>query len=204
MPHSVCPWWIGYLLASPLRRLLHSPADILGPYVHEGMNVLEPGPGMGFFTLELARLVGSSGRVVAVDIQPEMLASLRRRAAKAGLLERIDARLAESGSMGLDYLTGTVDFVLAFAMVHEMPSSASFFAQASQTLKAGGRLLLAEPSGHVKPPLFEAELKAAAEAGLVVEDRPAVRRSHAALLRKSVSRSQRPGAAANCISQVTG
>jgi ubiquinone/menaquinone biosynthesis C-methylase UbiE len=184
MPHSVCPWWIGYLLASPLRRLLHSPSDILRPYVREGMKVLEPGPGMGFFTLELARLVGPSGRVVAVDIQPNMLVSLKRRAAKAGLVERIDARLAEPDSLGLQDIAGTVDFLLAFAMVHEMPSSASFFADAAQAMKDGGQLLLAEPSGHVKPPLFEAELKAAAEVGLVVEDRPAIRRSRVALLRK--------------------
>ena len=73
MAHRVCPWWLGYLLASPLRRLMQDPVKVVAPYVREGMTVLEPGPGMGFFTLELARLVGPSGRVVAVDIQPRML-----------------------------------------------------------------------------------------------------------------------------------
>ncbi|HXN47666.1 MAG TPA: methyltransferase domain-containing protein, partial [Bryobacteraceae bacterium] len=73
MPHRVCPWWLGYLLASPIRRLAQNPSGTVAPYVREGMTVLEPGPGMGFFTLDLARLVGSSGRVVAVDIQPKML-----------------------------------------------------------------------------------------------------------------------------------
>ncbi len=52
---KVCPWWAGYFLASPLRQLFQDPAKILAPYVREGMTVLEPGPGMGFFTLELAR-----------------------------------------------------------------------------------------------------------------------------------------------------
>ena len=51
MAERVCPWWLGYLLASPMRRWLEDPVDILAPYVHEGMTVLEPGPGMGFFTL---------------------------------------------------------------------------------------------------------------------------------------------------------
>ena len=97
MAHRVCPWWLGYLLASPMRRLMQDPGKLLAPYVREGMTVLEPGPGMGFFTLEIARLVGPSGRVVAVDIQPRMLSSLKRRAARAGLLERVDARLAHSG-----------------------------------------------------------------------------------------------------------
>lgn len=84
-PQRVYPWWLGYLLVSPLRRLSQNPGKVLAPYVREGMTVLEPGRGMGFFTLELARLVGPSGRVVAVDIQPRMLAGLRRRAARAGL-----------------------------------------------------------------------------------------------------------------------
>ena len=86
MSHKVCPWWLGRLLASPARRLVHDPAAILPPFVTAGMTVLEPGPGMGFFTLELARLVGPRGKVVAVDVQPRMLSGLRRRAAKAGLL----------------------------------------------------------------------------------------------------------------------
>jgi len=83
MALRVCPWWIGYLLASPLRRRLgQDPVKILSPYVREGMTVLEPGPGMGFFTIPLARLVGPSGRVIAVDLQPKMIESLKRRAAK--------------------------------------------------------------------------------------------------------------------------
>jgi SAM-dependent methyltransferase len=183
MPHSVCPWWLGYLLASPLRRLRHDPAKIIGPYVREGMTVLEPGPGMGFFTLELARRVGASGRVVAVDIQPQMLDRLKRRADRAGLLARVDIRLAQSASLGLADLAGAVDFVLAFAMVHEMPSAAAFFREAAQVMKPGARLLLAEPEGHVQPALFEAELAFAAEAGLEVSERPGIRRSLAAVLR---------------------
>ena len=161
---------------------MHNPAKILAPYVRAGMTVLEPGPGMGFFTLELARMVGASGRVIAVDIQPRMLDRLRRRAARAGLLSRIDIRLAQPDSMGLADLAATVDFVLAFAMVHEMPSASAFFQQAAQVLKPGGFLLLAEPAGHVKPDLFAEELSSAAQVGLSVTARPEIRHSLAALL----------------------
>ncbi len=76
MSHRVCPWWIGYLLASPIRRWLQDPRPIVGPYVSEGMTVLELGPGMGFFTLEIARRVGPQGRVIAVELQPRLLFSL--------------------------------------------------------------------------------------------------------------------------------
>jgi len=182
--HRLCPWWVGYLLASPVRRLGQDPASLLGPYVSEGMLVLEPGPGMGFFTLELARLVGKRGKVVAVDVQPRMLAELRRRAQKAGLLDRIDARTAPGDGMGIDDLRGRVDFVLAFAVVHELPDSGRFFAEASAAMKPGGRLLLAEPASHVPEREFEATLRAALEFGLHPETRPAIRWSRSAILRK--------------------
>jgi SAM-dependent methyltransferase len=182
--HHVCPWWIGYLLASPLRRLSYDPHVILAPYVREGMTVLEPGPGMGFFTLELARMVGPQGRVIAVDVQAKMLDGLKRRAARAGLLERIETRLVGPASMGLTDLQCAIDFTLAFAVVHELPRGAPFFAEAAATSRPGAGLLLAEPDGRVKVAEFDAELKAAADAGFSVISHPSIRRSRAALLRK--------------------
>jgi ubiquinone/menaquinone biosynthesis C-methylase UbiE len=180
--HSVCPWWMGYLLASPVRRLWQDPASIVAPYVREGMTVFEPGPGMGFFTLELARRVGASGRVVVVDVQPEMLDRLKRRLAKAGLLERVDVRAAPAHSMGIADLAETIDLVFAFAVVHEFPSARTFFLEAAESLKPGGRMLLAEPAGHVTSAQFESELADAARANLHPVDRPVIRRSRAAVL----------------------
>jgi SAM-dependent methyltransferase len=149
------------------------------------MIVLEPGPGMGFFTLELLQLTSPSGRVVALEIQPRMLVVLKHRAAKAGLLDRLDARLAQPDSMGLVGLDGAVDFVLAFAVVHEFPAAGPFFAEVSRALKPRGRLLLAEPTGHVKLADFEDELQHAASAGLHLVERPAIRRSNTALPRNA-------------------
>jgi ubiquinone/menaquinone biosynthesis C-methylase UbiE len=183
----LCPWWLGYLLASPVRRLFQDPAAIVGPYVGEGMTVLEPGPGMGFFTLELARRVGPTGRVIAVDIQPRMISGLQRRLAKAGLAERVEVRLASEGSMGLQDLAGKVDFTLAMAVVHEMPSAEKLFAEAAAATKLGGTLLLAEPSGHVKAETFANQLKAAADAGFTVAERPTVRHSQTVLLKKAAA-----------------
>ncbi len=181
MAHRVCPWWLGYWLTCPLRRYGQDPATILAPYVHEGMTVLEPGPGMGFFTLELARLVGASGRVVAVDVQPKMIDRLKRRAAKAGLLSRVDARIGFADSANLKDINGVVDFTLAFAVVHEFPDAGRFFATVAAASKPGASLLLAEPKGHVKPEAFDSELRAAAEAGFKLIDRPSINRIRAAL-----------------------
>ena len=181
----VCPWWLGYLLASPVRRLFQDPSKILAAYIRPGMTVLEPGPGMGFFTLELARRVGEHGRVVVVDIQPKMLAALQRRAAKAGLRDRVEARLVGPDSMNLGDLTGKVDFALAFAVVHEMPNAARFFTELSATLKPEGTVLLVEPGGHVKAEKFDQELANASAAGLAVADRPKMGGNHTAVLRRA-------------------
>lgn len=183
MAHRVCPWWLGYLLVSPLRRLVHDPARIVGPHVREGMTVVEPGPGMGFFTLELARRVGSAGRVVAIDVQPRMLAGLRQRAARAGLAERVETRAPEGDGLGAADLDGRVDFLLAFAVVHELPDEARFFADAARLLRPGGRLLVAEPRGHVSADAFEATLARATAAGLArVGPPPRIWKSWTALL----------------------
>jgi ubiquinone/menaquinone biosynthesis C-methylase UbiE len=181
----VCPPWIGYfLLANPLRRLLYTAKSILGPYLSGGMTVLEPGPGMGFFTLEAARLVGPKGRVVAVDIQSKMLEVLRRRAEHAGLIERLDTRLIKDNDLGIQDLKGKVDFVLAFAMVHEVPDPGKFFSETSAALKPRGRMLFAEPSGRVSAEHFASSIALAQEAGLRPESLPVIRWSRAALLVK--------------------
>ena len=182
MPHRVCPWWVGYFLASPLRRLVHDPATILRPFVSEGMTVVEPGPGMGFFTMDLARLVGRPGRVVAIDVQPKMLVELKRRAGKAGLLDRIDIRQGHGDGMGLDDLKGQADFVLAFAVVHEFPSAERFFAEVSTVVKPGRRILLAEPRFQVSEQEFSGTLRTAENNGLRVDSRPAIRWTRSAVL----------------------
>lgn len=140
---------------------------------------------MGFFTLELARLVGSSGRVVAVDVQAKMLERLKRRAQKAGLLDRIDTRLTAAESMGINELEGRVDFTLAFAVVHELPDTARFFREVATASRTSATLLLAEPKGHVKEADFDNELKLAAKAGFELIDRPRIKRSHTALLKRA-------------------
>lgn len=147
--------------------------------------MLEPGPGMGFFTIALARLAGASGRVIAVDLQPKMIAGLKRRAAKAHVLDRIDARITSAETMGISDLAGKVDFTLAFAMVHEFPDAGRFFAEVALASKQHALLLLAEPSGHVNNASFQSQVTAAAVAGFELVEQPFIRGSRAAVLAKS-------------------
>jgi ubiquinone/menaquinone biosynthesis C-methylase UbiE len=182
MAHRVCPWWLGYFLLVPVRRLWQDPRAILAPHVKEGETVLEPGRGLGFFTLELARIVGPSGRVVAIDVQPKMLAKLRRRAERARLMNVVETRLAVGSDLGVIDLHGKVQFVLAFALVHELQDADAFFAQVADVLGSGGSVLVAEPRGRVSEAEFQKTLASATGAGLRISGELRIPRSRAALL----------------------
>ncbi len=184
MAHGVCPYWLGYWLVSPLRRLMHDPEKILRPFVATGMTVLDVGSAMGFFSLPLAEMVGPAGKVVCVDVQEKMLGALRRRALKAQVSDRIITRVCKPGSLGLDGLDGTVDFVLAFAVVHEVPDPRALFADIFRAMKPGALCLVAEPKGHVPVREFEQTLSAAEASGLHVAGNPKITRCRTALLRK--------------------
>ncbi len=185
MAHRVCPVWIGYLLLNPFRKIFQQPENILSPYVKEGMTVLEIGPGMGYFSIPLARMVGPAGKVVAVDMQEGMLKVLRKRAWKAGIGSRIEPRLCKQNTLDLQDLSGRIDFALIFAVVHEVPDQANLFRETAAALKPGHRLLVAEPRGHVKEKDFAATVSLAEHSGFRLVDRPGIHRSHTLLLEKS-------------------
>lgn len=161
-----CPWWLGYFLISPLRRLVEDPAALVLPLVAPAQCVLELGPGLGYFSLPVARALGDSGRLVCVDVQRAMLDRLRRRLAKARLLERTELRLASHDDFGFDGLEGRVDLALALHVVHETSSPTAVVAALARTLRPNGRLLIVEPPGHCSKALFRAEEAAAEAAGL--------------------------------------
>ena len=184
MSDRVCPWWLGYFLASPLRRLLQDPEEIVRPYIKEGMSVLDIGCGMGFFSLPLAKLAGEAGKVVCVDLQEKMIRGLMRRAEKAGLSNRIDARICRQNSLGVSDLAGKIDFALAFALVHEVPDKERLFSEIYDTMKQTGNVLVAEPRGHVSRPAFEKTVSLAQSVGFEVLRDLEIRRSHTVLLRK--------------------
>ena len=181
MSERVCPWWLGYLLASPLRKLVHRPENILKPYINEGMTVLEVGSGMGFFTLPMARLVGESGHVVCVDLQERMIRAVKKRAVKAGLINRIELRVCTPTSLCIDDLAEKVDFALLFAVVHEVPDAKQFLSEIQRSLRKGGMLLFSEPAGHVSREAFGGVLATAQGLGFRIADSPKIRGSHSSL-----------------------
>lgn len=178
---NVCPAWFSGVINNPLRRWLHRPEVILGRPIAPGFTVVELGCGSGPFTLALARMVGPSGRVIAADVQPAMLAKVQRRVEHAGVQDRVGLHLCRREHVGL---ATDVDFVLAFWKVHEVPNAAALFAEMREALNPDGKLLLVEPRFHVGRRDFDKEVEFALEATLKLLARPSVRLSHAALLTK--------------------
>jgi ubiquinone/menaquinone biosynthesis C-methylase UbiE len=121
--------------------------------VKPGQTVCDMGCGNGFYTLQLARLVGPRGRVYAVDIQPEMLQMLARNAAEARLANirpvlgtPIDPRLP----------AGSIDMMLCVDVYHEFSHPEAMLGKIKESLAPDGQLVLVEfrgedPAVPIKP-----------------------------------------------------
>ena len=150
MPH-VCPWWGGYFIDNPLRRLFHNPEKIVGPYVQPGMTVMDVGCGMGFCSLAMAKIVGNSGLVIAVDLQQKMLDVLRQRAEKAGVADRIQLHKCEQDRLGAD---AQADFALAFMTVHEVPDQRRLLGEIHACFNPPQKLVVRGVYQHVCKPMM--------------------------------------------------
>lgn len=151
---------------------------MLQEYVKDGMNVLDVGCGMGFFSIGMARLVGPAGRVFSVDVQPEMLRVLTKRAARKGVADRIETHCCGSEDLGFSV---EVDFILAFWMVHEVPDQYALCAQLRSVAHSGCKMLIAEPKMHVSNDDLQATIETAQKARWEYVGDSAVRLSHSAV-----------------------
>ncbi len=165
------PWWAGYLLISPFRKLSLNPDEFLGRYITEGMTVIDAGCAMGYFSLPAARMAGEQGRVICVDAQEKMLKALRRRADNAGLGNRIKTRLCTEEWLMIDDFSGKADAAIVFGVLHEAPDETAFMTDITRTLKPGGLMLLGEPASTVPEHAFIEEVRVASRCGLTLLSR---------------------------------
>jgi ubiquinone/menaquinone biosynthesis C-methylase UbiE len=175
----VCPATFSGSLDNFLRRLIHNPEKILKPFIKEGMTVLDIGCGPGYFTAEMARLVGESGKVIAADLQQEMLDLMNIKLTSLGLEKRIEAHHCQSDRTGIEK---KVDFILTFWMVHEVPDQHNFFEELKSLLNRGGKILCVEPKIHVTRSAFSAMVSVIESAGLEIISRPHIAISRSLLL----------------------
>ena len=182
-PH-VCPVWVGYLMNSPIRRFRQNPYNMLEAYIRPGMKILEVGPALGFFTIPMAYMTGTEGKIYAVDIQEGMLKRLRLRAVKKKVGTRLDTILSNSGTLNIDHLKEAIDFCLLAYVVHEIPDKQKMFLEIAHSLKPGSRVLFIEPRGHVKEKEWNASVAQALKCGLIIGRPVRVRSSRACELLK--------------------
>jgi ubiquinone/menaquinone biosynthesis C-methylase UbiE len=144
------------------------------------MTVLDIGCGPGFFSVELARMVGSSGKVLSADLQDGMLQKLSNKARGTELEGRIHLVKCKKDTINV---SEKIDFGLAFWMVHEVPDKASFFAELRAISKEKTQILLVEPKlFHVSRKEFEATTALAEQAGFAIGSAPQLLFSWSAIL----------------------
>ena len=153
----------------------------MAPYIKEGMRVLDLGCGPGFFTIDIARMVGRSGRVIATDLQEGMLVRVKDKIRYTELADRISLHRCKENTIGLSV---QVDFVLAFYMVHEVPDQEGLFDELATLLKPGGQVLVVEPPIHVSRHAFADTIGKARAAGFIPVERPSIFLSKAVVLKK--------------------
>lgn len=177
----VCPHRFAFMLDNWFRKLFQNPRRIVGEFIQEGDTVIDLGCGPGFFTVEMAKLVGEKGSVIAVDLQEEMLAAVRRKAARSGVSHRLAFHRCDADAIGLDR---RVDFILAFYMLHETPDAKKTLQELKQMLKPGGRILVVEPKFHVSKAKFASMRQVAERLGYRVVGSPSKKGGWAMLLSK--------------------
>ena len=141
------PHQLSWLIDNPLRRLLLTPpqlADRLA--LTESSQVLEVGPGSGYFSAELARRV-PQGRLELLDLQPEMLAKAQRRLEEKGC--RQVGYTTHDASERFPFPDESFDVAVLVAVLGEVPNSESCLHELFRVMRRGGVLAIHE---HVPDP----------------------------------------------------
>jgi ubiquinone/menaquinone biosynthesis C-methylase UbiE len=136
------PEFLANLIDNPLRRRIQPPGEMpLRHGIEPGMTVLEVGPGNGRYTLETARRVGQAGKVIAIDIEPKMIARVLRRA-QTEAVSNLEAKVADVYQ--LPFEEGTFDAIYLITVISEIPEPERALREFYRVLTPSGTLAFSE------------------------------------------------------------
>jgi ubiquinone/menaquinone biosynthesis C-methylase UbiE len=162
-----CPFALAWLVDNPLRRrYMARVLDRVG--IRPGERVLELGPGPGAFNLEAARRADPGGTLVAVDIQPRMIAAVEEKAREAGVTN-VETHVASAYDLPLD--DGSVDRAFLVTVLPEIPDRQRALVDLRRVLKPGGLLSITEEFLDPDYPLARTTIRWAREAGFELAER---------------------------------
>ncbi len=162
-----CPYALAWLVDNPFRRrYMRSILDRVD--IHPGERVLELGPGPGAFTVDAARRAGPEGRVIAVDIQPQMITQVEQRVREAGLTN-VETGVASAHDLPLE--DGSVDRAFLVTVLPEIPDQARALAELRRVLEPGGVLSITEEFTDPDYPFPSETIRRAEAAGFNLAQR---------------------------------
>jgi len=164
------PAFIGIFLDSNYRRKLQPPADVIkSSGIQSGQRVLEIGCGSGGFTTFVARVVGPTGHVEALDIQSGMLTQLERKLALPENQDIQNITLHQASAYELPFEDGVLDLVYLITVLPEIPDQSRALAEIKRVLKPGGILAVSELLLDPDYPLKGTTARRGEKAGFQVE-----------------------------------
>lgn len=162
-----CPSSLSWLVDLPIRRrYMRHVLDHAG--LKSGETVLELGPGPGAFTVAAACKVGEGGKLIAVDIQPGMIAEVERRVREAGV-KNVETHVASAYELPVP--DGSVDRVFMVTVLPEIPDPVQALREVYRVLKPGGVFSTTEEFLDPDYPLRKTTAKWAHEAGFNPDER---------------------------------
>jgi ubiquinone/menaquinone biosynthesis C-methylase UbiE len=163
------PQFLANLIDNPFRRRIQPPRDMpLRHGIEPGMTVLEVGPGNGRYTIETARRVGSTGKVIAVDIEPKMIKRVMQRARAEGVTQ-IEARVANV--YDLPFEDGAFDAVYLITVISEIPEPERALREFYRVLSPAGTLAFSEMLTDPDYPLAQTLIRLATAANFRLKKR---------------------------------
>jgi len=168
--HFPAPAFIGRYLDSDLRRKLQPPDKLIERSgIKQGMRVLEVGCGSGAFVTFVARVVGSRGRVYALDIQSAMLKQLGKKLTKPENQDIKNIEVIRASAYNLPFENNSLDLAYLITVLQEIPDRQMALAEIKRVLKPGGILAVTELLPDPDYPLRSTTIRIGEKAGFVFD-----------------------------------